>query len=553
MSAFFAAHQGLLEAAVQAARTRGYWSAYPETPSGKIYGETAKADGEAAFKALIGQPFPLDQQAATRVGRETSPYGFDLAISYPSAPVASLVAAAENAGAAWARAGVEDRVGVALEILARLNRESFLIANMVQHTSGQAFMMAFQAGGPHAQDRGLEAVAYAYDEMAKIPGAVTWTKPAGKVNLVLDKQFRIVPRGIALVIGCATFPTWNSYPGLFASLVTGNPVIVKPHPGAILPLAETVRVARAVLAEAGFPADVVQLAADEADAPITKDLVLHPAVKIIDFTGSPAFGAWVRAHAEGKQVYTEEAGVNSIVIDATDDFRGMTGNIAFSLSLYTGQMCTAPQNIFVPRDGIETPDGHKSFEAVAEGIKIAVDRLLGDPERAAAVLGAVQSEATLARVDAAAAKGRVIRAAERIALPGYDGARAITPLILAADAADTADYTVECFGPVAYVIATESTADSLARAAGTAREKGAITASLYATDPAVIDAAADAFAAAGVALSVNLTGQVFVNQSAAFSDYHVSGANPAGNASLTDTAFVAGRFRVATVRRQSAA
>ena len=26
------------------------------------------------------------------------------------------------------------------------------------HTTGQGFVMAFQAGGPHAQDRGLEAV-----------------------------------------------------------------------------------------------------------------------------------------------------------------------------------------------------------------------------------------------------------------------------------------------------------------------------------------------------------------------------------------------------------
>ena len=33
-----------------------------------------------------------------------------------------------------------------------------------------------------------------------------------------------------LVIGCNTFPTWNGYPGLFASLATGNPVVVKPHP-----------------------------------------------------------------------------------------------------------------------------------------------------------------------------------------------------------------------------------------------------------------------------------------------------------------------------------
>jgi hypothetical protein len=69
----------------------------------------------------------------------------------------------------------------------------------------------------------------------------------------------------------------------------------------------------------------------------------------------------------------------------------------------------------------------------------------------------------------------------------------------------------------------------------------------------VIDEAADAFARAGVALSVNLTGGIYVNQSAAFSDYHVSGANPAGNACLTDSAFVANRFRVASMRRQKAA
>jgi hypothetical protein len=48
----------------------------------------------------------------------------------------------------------------------------------------------------------------------------------------------------------------------------------------------------------------------------------------------------------------------------------------------------------------------------------------------------------------------------------------------------------------------------------------------------------------GVALSINLTGAVFVNQSAAFSDFHGTGANPAANAALTDPAFVVNRFRV---------
>ena len=45
-------------------------------------------------------------------------------------------------------------------------------------------------------------------------------------------------------------------------------------------------------------------------------------------------------------------------------------------------------------------------------------------------------------------------------------------------------------------------------------------------------------------LSINLTSGVFVNQSAAFSDYHGTGGNPAANASYADAAFVASRFRV---------
>ncbi|KDC05535.1 hypothetical protein AZ24_3452, partial [Bordetella bronchiseptica E013] len=53
----------------------------------------------------------------------------------------------------------------------------------------------------------------------------------------------------------------------------------------------------------------------------------------------------------------------------------------------------------------------------------------------------------------------------------------------------------------------------------------------------------------GVSLSLNLTGGVFVNQTAAFSDFHGTGANPAANAALSDSAFVANRFRVVQTRR----
>jgi dihydroxyacetone kinase len=76
------------------------------------------------------------------------------------------------------------------------------------------------------------------------------------------------------------------------------------------------------------------------------------------------------------------------------------------------------------------------------------------------------------------------------------------------------------------------------------REQGALTVGVYSKNDAVIDAMVEATQNSGVALSINLTGGVFVNQSAAFSDFHATGANPAANASYSDSAFVASRFRV---------
>ncbi|SNR46969.1 phenylacetic acid degradation protein PaaN [Paracoccus sediminis] len=540
MTAFFARHRPMLDDAVQALAARGFWTPFPEVPSGKIYGDTAKADGEAAYAALIGRDFALPgHPGQRRLGAEVSPWGDALRIAYPAADTPALIAAAQGAADDLAAASVEQRVGACLEILARLNRISFLLGHATMHTTGQAFAMAFQAGGPHAQDRGLEAVAVAWMEMTRFPETARWVKPQGKAApLVIDKHWTLASAGVSLAIGCNTFPTWNSYPGIFASLAVGNPVIVKPHPAAILPLALTVQAAREVLAEAGLPADAILLAVDEPGAEITRQLATDPAVRLIDYTGSSTFGAWLRDHARQAQIFAEETGVNSVVIAATDDFDGMCANLAFSLSLYSGQMCTAPQNLYVPQGGIATDRGHMTVDQVAQGLARAIDTLLADPKQAAGICGAIANPATRDRVAQARVQGRVIR----------DG----TPLLLAVDP-DAPVAQDECFGPVAFVIPCANADDGIARAAGLAARKGAITAALYDTDDARIARAVRAFARAGVNLSVNLTGAIYVNQSAAFSDFHVTGANPAGNASLTDTAFVATRFRRVMWRRPATA
>ncbi|MEM5372121.1 phenylacetic acid degradation protein PaaN [Paraburkholderia azotifigens] len=548
----FTKHEDTLQKALAAIETRGYWSPFSEMPSPKVYGETANADGESAFKAHLNKTFELDQPSTGEtVGAERSPFGFPLGIRYPKSDPDALIAAAASAQRQWREAGPKAWVGVSLEILARINRVSFEIGYSVMHTTGQAFMMAFQAGGPHAQDRALEAVAYAWDQLRRIPADAHWEKPQGKnPPLAMQKRFKIVPRGTGLVLGCCTFPTWNGYPGLFADLATGNTVIVKPHPGAILPLAITVRVARDVLREAGFDPNVVTLlATNPNDGELVQALAQRPEIKLIDFTGSTQNGTWLERNAHQAQVFTEKAGVNQIVIDSVDDLTSAARNIAFSLALYSGQMCTAPQNIYVPRDGIRTAEGTIPFEAVAEAIAGAVQKLGSDAARAVELLGAIQNDGVVQRIDEARKLGRVLADSQSLEHPAFAEARVRTPLVLQLDAAtDEAKFTKEWFGPISFVIATDSTAQSLELAGRIAAEHGALTLSVYSTDDKVIDAATEASIQGGVALSINLTGGVFVNQSAAFSDFHGTGANPAANAALSDAAFVANRFRVVQSR-----
>jgi phenylacetic acid degradation protein paaN len=543
----FEKHRIKLDSALKAIQTRGYWAAYNEMPSPKTYGETAAEDGKRAFEAHRGQQFDLAQPGQTGWhGEEQSPFGVELNIQYPVCETQALIDAGQQAMAGWQAAGCEGRTGICIEILDRLNQQSFELAHAVMMTTGQGWMMAFQAGSPHAQDRGLEAVTYAYREQSFVPTEALWEKPQGKnPPLVMKKNFELVGRGVGVVVGCGTFPTWNTYPGLFAALATGNAVIVKPHGNAMLPAAITVRTIRAVLAENGMDANLVSLCV-AARPETTQQLVTHAAVKSVDFTGGNVFGQWLIDNCRQAQVYAELAGVNNIVVDSTDAYQPMLRNLAFTLALYSGQMCTTSQVIFVPAGGIETEGGHKSYDEVCADLARAVEGTLAKPEVALAVLGAVQSAATLTRIDEASsgALGRVILASKKLDNPEFPGAQVRTPVLLACDAADEQAYMQERFGPITFVVKVADTAAAIALSERVVSTHGALTTGIYSTSPEVIDAMTAATWRAKVALSINLTSGVFVNQSSAFSDYHGTGGNPAANASYADSAFVANRFRV---------
>jgi acyl-CoA reductase-like NAD-dependent aldehyde dehydrogenase len=216
-------------------------------------------------------------------------------------------------------------------------------------------------------------------------------------------------------------------------------------------------------------------------------------------------------------------------------------------------MCTSPQNIYLPRGGIDVGGRRASVDEVCATLAAAFQGVAAEPRRAASILAAIQSPATLDLIhelrDAGRRHGAVVVDSGPYAHPEYPAARTATPLLLRIGASARDLCREERFGPIGFVIETDDADHALRCATDDVRAAGGITAFAYSTRADYLAAAESAYATAGAQLTCNLTGPMPLNFAASYSDYHVTGLNPAGNATLTDAAFVAGRFRVAQSRR----
>jgi phenylacetic acid degradation protein paaN len=535
----------MLQKAITALHERTFYAQYPEHPSPKIYGETADEEGRKKFQDSVGKKFEElnTEQPDAWIGGEESPYMQEpLNIQYPAFTVDTYIKKAKSSFDPWRKASSDQRAGVLIDSLERVKERFFELAYATMHTTGQGYMMAFQASGPHAMDRAMEAIAAGYEELTRFPEKAFWDKPMGKYNIQLNKTWKAVPKGIALAIGCSTFPTWNSVPGVYASLITGNPVIAKPHPGAILPMALVIAEVRNALRDAGLPVDACQMAVDTIEKPITKELAEHPDIKVIDYTGNSDFGSYLE-DLKGKAVFTEKTGVNSVILDSAENLGKAAQNLAFSIALYSGQMCTAPQNFFIPEEGIDTPEGNVSFDAFAQMLVDNINGLVDNPKAGPFVLGTIQNPKTCDRIlDAEKLKGKIWLKSREIENPMFKNARIATPLIMEVSSEDKELFSNELFGPIALLIKTKNTAESVSLAKQMAESHGAISCAAYTTDTDKIEMIGDQMSLAGTPVSFNLTGGIYVNQNAGFSDFHVTGGNPAGNASLTNPEYVIKRF-----------
>jgi len=240
---------------------------------------------------------------------------------------------------------------------------------------------------------------------------------------------------------------------------------------------------------------------------------------------------WGVARARGSQaaVFTEKAGVNCVVIDSTDDYSRCC-RTWHSRSRFTAARCAPRHRTFTFPRGIETDAGRKSFDAFATDLAAAIEgsspirrvprACSGNRQRRCAP--PVESAAT--SESCATDQGARAPGAPR----GEDPQPALVAVTGPEDPATSEEHSAR------YPARADGWNSGVARGNGrTVRDHGAITAGAYSTDEDVLGRPGATALEAGVALSAELTGGVFVNQSAAYSDFHGTGLNPAANASLT--------------------
>jgi acyl-CoA reductase-like NAD-dependent aldehyde dehydrogenase len=277
-----------------------------------------------------------------------------------------------------------------------------------------------------------------------MPGAfaMAYRQPVGVVGA-------IAPWNAALILSTRS---------ITAPLAFGNTVVLKPSEWS--PIAGGLLLGE-ILAEAGFPDGVLNIVAHAPGeaGPIGDELVEHPAVRRINFTGSTATGRKL-AEAAGKhlkRIVLELGGYNPLIVLADADMDYAVDATVFGAFLHQGQICMSARKVIVER-----PIADEFIERlVAKTASLKV----GDPREHDTIIGPLINEQALAtvkrRVDDAVGKGARL-------LVGGEAVGACYQATLLADVPAGSEFARnETFGPVAAIEIVESAEEAVERANAT--------------------------------------------------------------------------------------
>lgn len=532
-------HQETLQSALDALNQRTFFSHFSSNP--RDYASDAMATGRTSYKEQLQQPFiRLDKTENTTdiIPDEWSAFNREkLNITYPSLNIEAVIDHAKTAAKTWKTTSIDERAALLMEALEKAKDHFYEIAFATQHTTGQSFSMAFQEGGPNTAHMALEAIALGVKTLKALPSKAVWEKPLGRSSLNINKSFVPIPKGIGLVIGSPTMPSLYSIPAVFANLITGNSVILQPHPSAVYPLALYTAIIQEVLKENNQNPKLIQLAVYTLEQPIALNLAKNSAIRMIDYVGGTSLGERLEA-LENKTTIIQKSVINTVVIDSAKDLRTVCRNLAFSISLYSGQLFTTPKLIFIPEKGIPVSDGETvNYTDAVDLLTNEISALVLHPKMGAETIGAIQSEETYNQtLNAKKLGAKILLDKLKVENPKFERARICTPIVLEVAPEDMTIYQTAYSGPVIFIIKTKDTNQSISIAQQLAQEQNSLHCSLYTTDEKIMEQTTESMNEVFVPIALNFTGFASTNQHIPFSD--LQGINHIGSETFVNKRFV---------------
>ena len=298
---------------------------------------------------------------------------------------------------------------------------------------------------------------------------------AGKIlsGDIPHKEHRIYrkPVGVVTVISPWNWPMHLSTRAVAPALALGNAVVLKP--AAETPVTGGLLLAR-IFEEAGLPPGVLSVLFG-ANQEIGDYLVLHPASRVISFTGSSGVGKRIGSLAVTgttlKHVGLEMGGNNPLVVLDDADLEQAVRAAVVGRFLHQGQICVSTNRIIVDQ---------KLYPQFVDQFVERVSTLkYGDPMDPQTIIGPLIGQRHLDRLQGVIANAIAEGARRRL------GAKA-EGLVLPPQVFDQVSSTAtlgrdEIFGPVAPIIMARNEADALALANDT--EFG-LSSAVFTGDPA---------------------------------------------------------------------
>jgi acyl-CoA reductase-like NAD-dependent aldehyde dehydrogenase len=358
--------------------------------------------------------------------------------------VSAAVEAAARAQPAWWRVPGVEKAGYLRAVATKLRAAERELATLMARETGKPLIEAVDC---------IEWVAACFEYYAEVGRRSYGTSippvAAHQINFTIKE-----PYGVVAAIVPFNFPlllmAWKVAPALMA----GNTLVCKPphqNPLSNLLMARCYD---------SLPPGVVNVITGGPET--GEQLVDHPGVNLIAFTGSVAAGRQIaaRAGAALKKINLELGSVDPLIVFADADLDAAVPGTAWARLLNAGQVCTSSKRIYVEESIAE--------EFTRRLIDFVKSVVVGDPMDPATDVGPLISEEALVRVEGQIAEsvrqGATIALGGRRVRPGGLRGHYLEPTVLTGVRHGSLPTTEEIFGPVLSVTVARDADEAIALA-----------------------------------------------------------------------------------------